>query len=163
MLYAAAAGLLLLALWFHRRSAVKRTKVTHCWLMLGSGTAWSMRSVTRDGFMLHDGPSVYPISNCVLASVDESFGQVYVLAAASVNLVDYEQFSRIKITAVKGAIFKPAGDLMHLLSMVGAVLVISAAIYSYTQSSAINSILVAQQSQINDITEILSKPLVVAK
>lgn len=164
MWYALAAAVACFGLWLYRRRAAG-TKFSgrSYWLLLGSGTSWSMRKVKKEGFMLYDGPSQFPISDCVLADVDSKFGSVYVLAASSVVLVDYEQFSRIKETAVKGAIFKPSGDIMTLLTMVGAVLVICSAIYSYTQSSAINATLVQQQAQINKVLEIVSKPMVIAK
>lgn len=161
----AAAAVVMLGWWLYRRFNAKSSKVatSKVWLLLGSGTSWSMRQVTKEGFMLYDGPAQFPITDCVLADVDAKLGLVYVLAASGVDLVDYEQFSRIKETAIKGAIFKPAGDISTLLSMVGAVLVICAAIYSFTQSSSINSTLVQQQAQINKVVETLSKPLVVQK
>lgn len=164
MYYALAAAVACFGFWLYRRRAAGSKVVSRsCWLLLGSGTSWSMRSVTKEGFMLYDGPAEYPISDCILADVDSKLGAVYVLAASSVVLVDYEQFSRIKQTAVKGAIFKPAGDINSMLTMVGAILVICSAIYSYTQSSAINTTLINQQAQINKVVEILSKPMVVQK
>lgn len=165
MFYALAAAVACVGIWFYRRRAAGVSKVTSrmCWLLLGSGSSWSMREVKKEGFMLYDGPAQFPISDCILADVDSSLGAVYVLAADSVVLVDYEQFSRIKQTAVKGAIFKPSGDINQLLTMVGAVLVICSALYSFTQSSAINATLVQQQAQINKVLDIVSKPLVVQK
>lgn len=164
-LYFAAAAVAMFGWWLYRRFKSKSSRVStsKVWLLLGSGTSWSMRSVQREGFMLYDGPAQFPVTDCQLVDVDSKLGVVYVLAASGVDLVDYEQFSRIKETAIKGAIFKPAGDITTLLNMVGAVLVISAAIYSFTQSSSISSTLVQQQAQINKVVEMLSKPLVVAK
>lgn len=165
MYYALAVAAGLFVYWLYRRRSAGRSKVASnaAWLLLGSGTSWSMRSVVSEGFMLYDGPCQYPISNCVVASADNKLGTVYVLAADSVLLVDYEQFSRIKETAVKGAIFKPAGDLNSLLTMVAAILVICAAIYNFSQSSSMNAVLVQQQAQINKMVETLSRPMVIQK
>lgn len=161
----AAAAAVCFIVWLYRRRSAGRSKVNRrlVWLMLGSGSSWSFRPVTKEGFMLYDGPSQYPISDCVLADVDTRFGSVYVLAADSVVLVDYDQFSRIKETAVKGAIFKPAGDIQTLLTMVAAILVICAAIYNFSQSSSMNAILVQQQAQIDKIADTLSRPMVIQK
>lgn len=164
MWYALVAAAVCFIFWLYRKRAGRSKVVTNrALLLLGSGTSWSMRQVTREGFMLYDGPSQYPISDCILADVSAKLGAVYVLAADSVVLVDYEQFSRIKETAVKGALFKAGGDLNHLIQIVASVLVIVAAVYSFMQTSAVNGSLVQQQAQINKLTEILSKPLVVAK
>lgn len=160
----AAVAVVLFGIWFYRkRSKKSKVQSVDAWLLLGSGLSWSMRQVKKEGFMLYDGPSQFPITDCVLADVNAEFGAVYVLAAEADLLVDYEQFSRIKESAVKGALFKPAGDMNGLLQMVGAILVICAAIYSFSQTSAIGGALVQQQAQINKITETLSKPLVVAQ
>lgn len=162
MQYAILSAAACFGLWlFFRRSAVRsRVKSTRVWLLLGSGTSWSMRSVKQEGFMLYDGPAQFPISDCVLASVDSKLGAVYVLAASSIVLVDYEQFSRIKETAVKGAIFKPSGDINSLLTMVAAILVICAAIYQYTLSSGINATLIQQQAQINQVLQSVDRLMV---
>jgi len=156
--YAFAAAAVCLGVWLWRRySAGRKGRSVRGCLLLGSGTSWSMRAVVREGFMLYDGPSQFPISDCILASVDRKLGEVYVLAADSVVLVDYEQFCRIKETAVKGALFKPGGDFNHMLQLVASVLVIVAAIYSYWQTSAVNGALVQQQAQINKMTEALER------
>lgn len=157
MWYAFAAAAACFAIWLYRKRAGRRVRVDRAWLLLGAGTSWSMRAVVREGFMLNDGPAQFPISDCILASSSTKLGEVYVLAADSVVLVDYEQFSRIKETAVKGALFKPGGDLNHLIQIVASVLVIVAAVYSFMQTSAVNGALVQQQAQINKMTEAMER------
>lgn len=164
MYLALAAAVACFGFWFYRRRAIGSKIATRSGLLLlGSGTSWSARVVRKEGFMLYDGPSQFPVSDCILVDVDAKLGFIYVLVADSVVLVDYEQFSRIKSTAVKGAIFKPAGDINSMLMMVGAILVICSAIYNFSESSKINTTLINQQAQINKVVDILSRPMVVQK
>lgn len=154
-------GLLVYLAYKRFKPAKKAAAAAPVWLLLGSGSAWSLRSVRVEGYSLYDNEAEYPLLACQL--IDTDIGKIYMFAADAVQLADYELFSSLKRKNIKGALFKPAGDMVTMLQTVGAVLVISAAIYSYTQTSGISGTLVKQQAQLDKVTELLSKPLVIAK
>lgn len=133
-------------------------------VLLYDGQSMTIHKAERStsGSFIVDGAEFPPI---LAKRVDETFAlpyTLYLIAVEPVALHQHRELERVRFSILVGNIFKPAGDMVELLRIVGACLVIGVAVFVYTQVSSINSALARQEAQVELVIKKLNDPFVIA-
>lgn len=154
---AAVAGAMAAA-WFYRRSPS-----LPFYILFYDGSAYSIQraKLTKSG-NLAAASIEYSLGVLRLADGAEALGmRLYVLAAEPMALADHRSLERSRKSIITGALFKPGGDMVQLMQMLGAAAVLGCSIYMFMVIGNVSQSLADQKTVIEKVQETLSRPLVV--
>lgn len=110
LVFAFFAGMLFAA-YAVRRGWLSFRRVRGCYVAFWNGSSWRLRSgVAGDGGVSVDGVEY---SYDVAVPVEHEGLLLYVIAAEPLALADHERFERARVSILKGALFRPGGDLVN--------------------------------------------------
>jgi hypothetical protein len=157
-------GLMFLGFWLRRRWMPRVSRLSlpiNVLLCDGRSASLHIAKRSESGSFIVAGAE-YPPS--LVQRVDDLTGQhalYYLIGIESVALVQHRELERVRFGILTGALFKPAGDMVELLRLIGAAAVIAVAVFVYLQVASINSALSVQSAELKKANEVLSRPLVV--
>lgn len=163
LIFAFLAGGLLVA-YASRRGWLALHRVQGCYVAIWNGASWRLRSgVAGDGGVLVDGVEY---SYDVATPVEHEGLLLYIIAAEPLALADHERFERARVSVLKGALFRPGGDLVNWARVAALILpvVISVLIWMRLgdMQSTLTQVAVDAKTARQLAADVLARPLQLA-
>lgn len=161
LLVAAAFGLVAWWGWRRRSVAVSSTEL---YLLIHDGTSFVLHSARRDASgNLEAGGATYPAGvSARVENESDLAAPLYVFAAEPLALAEHRTLEVARRSIVMGNIFKAGGEWTEMLRLVGAGLVVAAALYVTMTIRTLNGSMAEYDAQLRGVRDTLSRPLVVA-
>ena len=132
-----------------------------CYLLLWNGASWRLRPA-RDvaGAVVCDGIE-YPYS--IATPVEHSDLLIYVVASEPLALADHERFERARVSVLRGALFRPGGDLVNWARVAALIIPVVFSVLTYLRVgdavASLTSVSADTKAIRATVTDILMRPL----
>lgn len=149
--------------WFWRRRSLRAAQrlVMPSYVLLYDKQTTTLYKAERsqNGSFLVSGAEYPPaLARRVDMSWDGAFN-LYVIGIEAQALVQHRELESVRFGILTGNIFKPSGDMVETIRLVGAAAVVGLSIFVYLNMSSLNASLASQAVKIEQIQETLKAPL----
>lgn len=135
-----------------------------CYVAIWNGASWRLRrGVAGSGGVVVDGVE-YAYDVAVPVQCGDLL--LYVIAAEPLALADHERFERARVSVLKGALFRPGGDLVNWARVAATIIPVVMSVLIWMRmgdmQSVLNQVSVDARTARQLAADVLARPLQLA-